>query len=101
MTSLLLYAVETRVWSGSQLAQMEALQMRHLRRIAKSPVHITLETNEELRERLGVPSITSLIKQKRMRLWKNICENEIEEIVATLMGNDTDEENKLKKTRRR
>ena len=97
VTSLLLYAVETRVWSSSQLAQMEALQMRHLRRIAKSPVHITLETNEELRERLGVPSITSLIKQKRMRLWKNISENGIEEIVATLMGSDTEEENELKK----
>jgi rubredoxin len=67
--------------------------MRHLRRIAKSPVHITLESNEELRERMGVPSISSLIKQKRVRLWQNISANEIEEIVATLMGKDLEKQN--------
>jgi exonuclease III len=97
VTSLLLYATETRVWSNAQLAQMEALQMRHIRRIAKSPVHITLETNDELRERLGIASITSMIKQKRMRLWQSISVNGIEEIVATLMGKDVDEYNNLLK----
>ena len=90
VTSLLLYASEIRMWSNAQIAQLEALQMRHLRRIAKSPVHITLESNEELRERMGVPSISSLIKQKRIRLWQNISVNGIEEIVATLMGKDLD-----------
>ena len=97
VTSLLLHATETRVWSNAQLAQMEALQMRHIRRIAKSPVHITLETNEELRERVGVPSITSTIKQKRVRMWKNISVNGVEEIIVTLMGEDTDRKNRMEK----
>ena len=90
VTSLLLYATETRVWSNAQLEQLESLQMRHLRRITKSPVHITLESNEELRHRTEVPAMTTMIKQRRMRLWQTVSLNGIEEIVAVLWGNDAD-----------
>jgi hypothetical protein len=35
VTSILTYATETRVWSNAQMEQLEAIQMRHIRRIAK------------------------------------------------------------------
>ena len=95
VTSLLTYATETRIWSNAQMEQLEAIQMRHLRRIAKSPVHITLESNEELRRRVGVPSMTSLIRQRRLRLWHTTCLNKVEEIVAVMWGKDGDETDKL------
>jgi hypothetical protein len=97
VTSLLTYATETRVWSNAQMEQLEAIQMRHIRRIAKSPAHITLESNEELRRRMGVPSMTSLIRQRRIRLWQTISGNNIEEVVAVLWGKDTEETNCMTK----
>jgi hypothetical protein len=93
VTTLLTYATETRVWSNAQMEQLEAIQMRHLRRIAKSPAHITLESNEELRRRVGVPSMTSLIRQRRIRLWQTISRNNVEEVVAVLWGMDMDATN--------
>ena len=97
VTSLLTYATETRIWSNAQMEQLEAIQMRHIRRIAKSPAHLTLESNEELRRRLEVPSLTSLIRQRRIRLWQTISRNKVEEVVAVMWGRDVEETNCMEK----
>jgi len=66
VTTVLLYAAETREFSPAQLARLESLQMRHIRRISNTPTHLTLESNVEVRTRLVVPSITSSIAKKLM-----------------------------------
>jgi hypothetical protein len=97
VTTLLMYATETRIWSSAQLARLEAVQMRHLRRIAKSPAHLTLESNDGLRERTNTFSMASQIQARRLKLWQNVARNEVEEVVAAIWGKDEDEEQQMKK----
>ena len=97
VTSLLLYATETRTWSSTQLARFEAVQMRHLRRIVKSPAHITLESNDMIRERTKTSSMTSQMQARRLKLWSNVAKNEVEEVVAVMWGQDDEKEHQLKK----
>ncbi len=97
VTTLLLYATETRIWSSTQMARLEAVQMRHLRRIAKSPAHLTLESNDDLRERTKTFSMSSQIQTRRLKLWNNIAKNEVVEVVAAIWGKDEDDEHQMKK----
>jgi hypothetical protein len=97
VTTLMLYATETRIWSNTQLARMEAVQMRHLRRIVRSPVHLTLESNDKIREKYHTPSMTSQIQVRRLKLWTNIAQNNVEEVVAVIWGEDEDKEGQMKK----
>ena len=96
VTSLMMYATETRIWTNTQIARMEAIQMRHIRRIAKAPAHMTLETNEKLRERLQVFAVTSQLRDRRIKFWANVARNEVEEVVAGIWGKDEEEENRIK-----
>ena len=90
--SVLLYAGEVFVYSVSQLQRLEALQSRHLRLIAKSTAHMTRESNEDLRSRLGVPSIESYLAWKRLGWWRKLLNStELVTTRASILGKMEDE----------
>ncbi len=55
--------------------KMEAIRTQHLRHLGRSPTHIDHETNHELRTRLAMPSLTSILSHRRLqflqRVWKD------------------------------
>ena len=73
--SILTYAAEFRQWSTAQLERLEAVHMRHLRRISRSPSHIDHESNANLRERIGVPSLTSQLRFRRLKWFRKLLTN--------------------------
>jgi hypothetical protein len=73
--SILTYAAEFRQWSIAQLERLEAVHMRHLRRIARSPAHVDHESNANLRERIGVPSLTSQLRFRRLKWYRKLLIN--------------------------
>ena len=73
--SILTYAAEFRQWSTAQLERLEAVHMRHLRRIARSPAHVDHESNSNLRERIGVPSLTSQLRFRRLKWFRKLLTN--------------------------
>ena len=78
--------METRdVW-GQQLLRLEVCQLRHLRRIAKRPSHLFHDTNEDLREMLGIPSIEAWLSKLRLGMWVKIANNPIPEVMAACFG---------------
>ena len=70
--SILTYATEYRQWSTAQLERLEAVHMRHLRRISRSPAHIDHESNANLRERIGVPSLTTQLRFRRLKWFRTL-----------------------------
>jgi hypothetical protein len=88
VSTLLLYAVESRVLSAAQMARLESVQIRHLRRIAKSPAHLTHESNESIRERTKVSSVVTRIECTQLLLWRSVAITGAEEVVASVWGKD-------------
>jgi hypothetical protein len=73
--SVLLYATEIQTFTDAHLRTFEAFQSRCLRRISVSPSHIHKITNYDIRKNLAIPSITSYLMHKRLRWWKNVCDD--------------------------
>ena len=84
--TILVYGIETRVVSKAQMTRLECFQTRVLRRIGQSQSHITHESNEDVRLRLGVPSIESLMTKVRLRMWQKLASNPIPSVMAAVTG---------------
>ena len=84
--TILVYGIETRVVSKSQMTRLECFQTRVLRRIGQSQSHLTHESNEDVRVRLGVPSIESLMTKVRLRMWQKLASNPIPSVMAAVTG---------------
>ena len=65
--SILGYGLECTTPTKGQWRDLEHVQMRALRWLAKSPAHKSHETNEELRRRLQVPTVASWTRLTRLR----------------------------------
>ena len=66
--SILLYGLETAVLQEGELTRLECTNTRFLRRVAKSPVHLTHETNESFRDKIGASSVATILSLRRLRL---------------------------------
>ena len=84
--TILLYGMETRVLSKSQLMRLEGFQTRVLRRIGKSQSHVTHESNESLRTRLEVHSVDSYLCRTRIRMWQKMFASPIDSVQAAVLG---------------
>ena len=67
-----LYAVEIRVLGRADLLYLEKWQIKKLRHLARSPVHITRETTEALRRRVRIPTIESQQRVRRLKWWRQL-----------------------------
>ena len=67
---VLCYAMEVRELSMAQMVRYESTQIRHLRRILRSPSHITKENNTTVREKTNMPSIDSYLQAAKIAFWK-------------------------------
>lgn len=65
--SVLLYGMECWGLTKGQLRQLEQFQNRALRWIVRSPAHISHESNEALRRRLGVCTVESQLRVMRLK----------------------------------
>jgi hypothetical protein len=72
--TILCYSLEVRELTKTQMMRLETTQVKHLRRILRSPAHIIHETNETVRERTGTHSIDSYLLHTRLRFWKKQIE---------------------------
>jgi len=90
--TVLIYGLEARQLSKAQVMRVECFQTRTLRRIGNSQSHITHESNEELRERLQVPSIDSFLARTRLRLWQQMANNPNSAVMTALTGRIVGEE---------
>jgi hypothetical protein len=70
--TVLLYNLHVRVVAGWQMRLFERFQTRVLRGIDGKGRHITKETNQSLRRRMGVPSIESLLRVRRILFWQSM-----------------------------
>ena len=68
--TIMCYALEVREMTKAQIMRLETAQIKHLRRIIKSPAHITHQSNEEVRKLTGMPSIHSYLVAGRLRFWR-------------------------------
>lgn len=59
--SVFLYTAEIKIWAKQDQTALERFQTRALRRIFRSPAHITKESGDELRLRVGRNSINPVI----------------------------------------
>ena len=84
--TILVYGIETRPVSRAQMTRLECFQTRILRRIGNSQSHITHESNEDIRQRLGVPSIDSFMTRVRLRMWQKLACNPIPSVITALTG---------------
>jgi hypothetical protein len=75
--SVLLYAAEVQIFTDAHIRSFEAFQSRCLRRISVSPSHIHKITNYEIREALGIPSVSSYLMHKRLRWWKALFDDDM------------------------
>ena len=69
--TVLCYTLEVRELSKVQLMRLKTIQVRHLRRMIRSPAHVTHESNEAVREKTGVHSIDSYLMAMRIKFWKS------------------------------
>ena len=90
--TVLVYGLETRVLSKAQLMRVECFQTRVLRRIGESQSHLTHESNEDVRDRLKVPSIDSFLARTRIRLWQQITVNPNPAVISAVTGRIEGEE---------
>ena len=67
-----LYAVEIGVLGRADLVYVERWQIKKLRHLARSPVHITRETSEALRRRVQIPTIESQLRVRRLIWWRQL-----------------------------
>ena len=67
-----LYAVEIRVLGRADLLCLERWQIKKLRHLARSTVHITRETSEALRRRVQIPTIESQLRVRRLKWWRQL-----------------------------
>ena len=63
-----LYAVEIRVLGGADLLYLERWQIKKLRHLARSPVHITTETSG----RVQIPTMQSQLRVRRLKWWRQL-----------------------------
>ena len=56
----------------ADLLYLERWQIKKLRHLARSPVHITRETNDALRRRVQVPTIESQLRVRRLKWWRQL-----------------------------
>jgi transposase-like protein len=82
------YSCEHFVFTTSQLQRMETQRTRHYRHIAKSPVHLERDSNIELRERLKVPSLTSVLMCKRLMWLRRVFLSPLDHVsfITALLG---------------
>ena len=66
VTSVLTYALETQNLNDLNIRSLESHRIQHIRRITRSPVFISRETNIDLRARVNLPSMQSLLQTKRL-----------------------------------
>ena len=67
-----LYVVEIRVLGRADLLYLERWQIKKLRHLARSPVHITRETSVTLRRRVQIPTIESQLRVRRLKWWRQL-----------------------------
>ena len=67
-----LYAVEIRVLDRADLLYLDRWQIKKLRHLARSSVHITRETSEALRRRVQIPTIESQLRVRRLKWWRQL-----------------------------
>ena len=70
--SILLYNLHIRVIPEWLMMKLEQFQMKCLRGIEGEGRHISRKTNTTLREEMQVPSVQSLLTQRRLRFWQQI-----------------------------
>jgi hypothetical protein len=99
--SIMCYSMEVRNPSKSQLARLEAAQIRHLRKLLNSPAHITKETNTEVREKTNMASITSFLQAARLNFWRKQTLHRDEEVWAANWGELRNEPPQPPHTRRK
>ncbi len=75
--SVLLYATFIWVLTNAQLRNLETFQLRCLRHLAKSPVHLTGESNRRLRERLRVFTVVSVLRYRRITWYQKVLRAKI------------------------
>ena len=63
----LVYGLECWALTRGQMRDIEHCQTRALRWLARSPAHLYNESNEELRQRLQVPTVESWLRLARLR----------------------------------
>ena len=64
--------MEIRVLERADLLYLERWQIKKLRHLARSPVHITRETSEALRRRVQIPTIESQVRVRRLKWWRQL-----------------------------
>ena len=86
--TVLLSGLDIRVLNKGELDMVERYQSRSLRHIARSPAHVHKETNEHLRERLGVNTIESLLQVQRLTFYRDIFMRPYlnRQVIAALFG---------------
>ena len=87
VTSILEYSMDCHYLTTAHMQRLESVQTRHLRRLGESPAHIYRETNSELRTRLGIFSMDSKLRYKRLKLWqKKFQDDEMISVQAARRG---------------
>ena len=86
--SILTYGLECWALARGQLRQLEQCQMRALRWLARSPARRSHESNQALRERLGVPTIESWLRVARLRRLRTALKHprEPQQALCALLG---------------
>ena len=72
--SILLYGLEVHALCRRDLHRLEKFQNKCLRHIGKSPVHLTRESTCDLRRRLRIPTLASVIRRQRIGWWRKIVQ---------------------------
>ena len=67
-----LCAVEIRVLGRADLLYLERWQIKKLRHLARSQVHIRRETSEALHRRVQIPTIESQLRVRRLKWWRQL-----------------------------
>ena len=86
--TVLLSGLDVRTLGYGDIDILERWQMRKLRHLSNSPAHITRETNFALRKRLGVYTITSTLRLRRLLFFRNVLlhPQTNEQLIAAIYG---------------
>ena len=84
--SVMCYSMEVRELTTAQIKRLEATQVRHLRRILKSPAHVTKENNRTVRKEMNIPSIDTYLQASRLMFWKKQVEQRNEALWVANWG---------------
>ena len=86
--TVLTSGLDIRVLNKGENDMLERHQMRSLRHITKSPAHTQRETNNAIRQRLGVPTVESQMRVQRLGFYREVCKRPHlnRQVIAALYG---------------